>query len=69
MKYWLIGGWNLDELEEKVNAKIREGWVPQGGLTSTYHQTNCEVVYAQAMVKKLSKPEKMRLERYGKKDD
>ena len=32
MKYKLVHGEDEDELTERVNAAIQEGWAPQGGV-------------------------------------
>ena len=52
MKYWLIGNYSLQGLEDKVNEKIKEEWIPQGGLTSVYNPKIDEVTFSQAMIKK-----------------
>ncbi len=45
MEYKIVSAMTLKGLEEEVNKMIKEGWVPQGGLSE-------DSGYAQAMIKK-----------------
>jgi len=40
----------LEDLEEKVNAYIKQGWKPQGGI-SVVLNSNYNLHYYQAMIK------------------
>lgn len=35
MQYIVVYGESVQVFEDKVNAKLKEGWKPQGGLTFT----------------------------------
>ena len=59
MEYFIALGTNPDELIKKVKAFIKDGWVPQGGVTA-YIDSNQQsdalggqyMMFAQALVKK-----------------
>lgn len=47
----------LESLEEEVNAAIKEGWVPVGGINTifTSYGANGRIYYLQAMTQNLNK--------------
>lgn len=53
MEYQIIYEQHIIDLQRKVNKLIREGWVPQGGITAvnTSIVRNNEIRYMQAMIK------------------
>lgn len=54
MKYEIIERDKTRELEADVNKRIREGWVPLGGIAVVYVDRSCvsnRQSYTQAMVK------------------
>ena len=58
MKYTLIFSIELmNDLIDKVNESIKEGWKPQGGVSSTSYvfpdigSTDATLIYTQAMIK------------------
>lgn len=40
---------NTETLTEQVNARIKEGWIPQGGITVTNASS---IIFAQALILK-----------------
>lgn len=51
MNYALIQAIEIDELENRVNDEIKNGYEPLGGI-STSTLKNGEIYYCQAMIKK-----------------
>jgi hypothetical protein len=55
MKYYgLVWSKDADDLVEKVNAALQEGWQPLGGIAISqifYPQVEKSISYAQAIVK------------------
>lgn len=49
MKYEIVANSRPLALEKEINAKISEGWVPQGGLSIS--DGDKVTVYCQAMIK------------------
>ena len=41
----------LEDLEKSVRNKIKDGWVPQGGVIVINNMPTALVIYVQAMVK------------------
>lgn len=48
MKYCLVVAFCSAELEVEVNKKIKNGWIPQGGITLAFDRGLRE--YCQAMI-------------------
>lgn len=50
MEYTVVRTKNLDELIEKVNSLIKEGWIPQGGICESASRGTVD--FYQALIKK-----------------
>ena len=52
MEYAILSG-TINDLDAGVNKLIKEGWMPQGGVSKTMHNGYQEQVatYAQAMIR------------------
>jgi hypothetical protein len=48
IKYKIISENSIERLNESVQSKIDEGWLPQGGVTAA---NGSNFIFAQAMVK------------------
>ncbi|MCW3127382.1 MAG: hypothetical protein JWO03_3040 [Bacteroidetes bacterium] len=51
-KYFIAAGEYPNTLAVSVNAKMAQGWVPEGGISSWTNPTTKKTYYLQAMVKK-----------------
>lgn len=49
MQYMVVFESNQGKFEEEVNSRIKEGWVPQGGVSGA---TSSGIFFIQAMIKK-----------------
>jgi len=49
MRYEVITGTKLTTFNEKINARLNDGWILQGGVTAS-GELNF-MLYAQAMIK------------------
>ena len=51
MKYCVVSSFdNIDQLEDRVNKAIKNGWKPLGGIAISENNT-FETTYIQAMIK------------------
>jgi hypothetical protein len=50
MEYCIVTHWNATKLQETVNAYIKSGWVPQGGVSIAVAPGGDER-FAQAMIR------------------
>jgi hypothetical protein len=52
LEYMIIQKSYIEDLVEKVQSRIDEGWIPQGGvgISKTHHGTS--YTFTQAMIKK-----------------
>lgn len=48
MRYTIVLQENIDDLENEVNEKIKEGWIPQGGVCFSKSEY-LSLLWAQAM--------------------
>jgi len=53
MEYKIVSSASLSDLENQVNALMRDGWVPLGGLSISVSESidYCYETFAQAMTK------------------
>jgi hypothetical protein len=55
LEYRLIASWKHDDLVDKINIAIRDGWQPLGGVSSSSEEDPDDkkqtMYYAQAVVK------------------
>ncbi len=56
MKYIIITGQYLSQIEEEVNKHIASGWILQGGISISRSRNKTmggtdDLIYAQAMIK------------------
>ena len=49
LQYMVVFESSKAKFEEEVNAKIKEGWMPQGGVSGA---TSSGIFFMQAMIKK-----------------
>lgn len=50
MKYEVISSHSKNELEAAVNALIKEGWIPQGGVAIQPGSSDLHPAWVQAMI-------------------
>ena len=52
MKYKVIKNNELEFLVEEVNNAIKDGWIPQGGITTIFtdYGPNGKVMFLQSMI-------------------
>ncbi|MDT8383025.1 MAG: DUF1737 domain-containing protein [Gammaproteobacteria bacterium] len=56
MEYFIVTADDAELLEYAVNERIKNGWVPQGGVSCSLSENqHVETLYAQAVVKKENK--------------
>ena len=51
MEYYIVQEDSIYKLAEKVNTMIKQGWSPQGGISSTQNSYGCEDKFQQAIIK------------------
>lgn len=49
-EYRIVHGAHLESLSNEVNMRIKDGWIPQGGITMA--KSGGGHLYSQAMIKK-----------------
>jgi hypothetical protein len=49
LQYMIAKGKSTQELWEEVESRIKEGWIPQGGVCVA---NGSSLIFAQAMIKK-----------------
>ena len=49
LQYMVVFESNKGKFEEEVNSRIKEGWIPQGGVSGA---TSSGIFFIQAMIKK-----------------
>lgn len=55
MNYIILKSYESGKLEEKVQSKLNQGYIPFGGLSVVYSGEPNEFFYCQAMISKIEK--------------